>query len=105
MTIRVQLSNDTAHWMNIGVGVTVLPAIHDQYIFSDDEVLQYSYVHDVPVLITIIGRRCINDRKKFEARFELDEIEFFVLIIDDLPSGVVKMTEIVEGLILRRIAL
>ena len=89
-----------SYWIKAGIGAP--PTILDVYWFADDEVIQYSYLNGVLVTVLMLerGRTIVSEQRSFQARFEMESIDYFVRFSDYEESGKARMTEIVNRIIL-----
>ena len=85
--------------IRVGIGLYPESLMYAIGFFAEDEIIQYSYVHGVPVTV-FMHERWASEIKRFEARFKMGDIGYLVRFTDYEESGKARMTEIVNRIIL-----
>ena len=98
VSTRIQLSNDSAHWLEVRVGFGGTPMVNSEYGFARDTVFEYSDIHGVLVNAIMI-RNDWDGMFSFDTSFVMNGRHYRVRFRDYEESGKNRMTETVIGLI------
>jgi len=98
--LDMDLPADSIYRFEIRIGFGKPPMSLREYGFFDDEVFEYSDMHNVLVKAIMVDDGWSNSWRSFDATFVIDDVYYRIRFSDDEKRGKNRMTEMVNMLIL-----